>query len=238
MIKYFAVVLCLILAGLFSMYFWIGVPKIYSLGEVQKPVPHLWDNASVSIGEIEITAVYFVPKNKTNFMITDWSGKLEVGLKKAAAFYDLQLRGLAKINYKIHPDPIIGFENNLFYDTDVTQHGNPEALRRITLELEDRDFFQPNPNGPYKILAVMYEGVGASGSDRTAFVSRVFLSDVKYGSQGASVLAHEIGHAFGIPDAYLPGTAAPLSQDIMGVGQRGPIEKTYLEKETLKKLGI
>lgn len=237
MIKYLILVLVLIAGALYSMYFWIGVPKIYREPGLQLPQPHLYGNPQKSISEIKITALYFVPKNKTGFVISDWREKLEENLKKLQRFHSLQLQDRSQVSYEIYPEPVIGFEENIFYDTDVTAHGNPEALRRITEELERRKIFLPEETGPYPVLAVMYEGVGASGGGNTALVSRVFLADPRYDYSGASILAHEFYHTLGVPDAYDLGTAAPLSGDIMGLERNSAIERAYLGKAVLRQFG-
>lgn len=237
MIKYFLAIFVLIAGALFAMYFWIGVPRIY-----KEPVPHLqqpyyYRDKQTSISEIKITALYFVPKNKTGAAISDWKEKLEKNLKKLQKFHSLQFQGRSNVSYEIYPEPVAGFEENIFYDTDVTQHGNPEALRRITEELERRKIFSPEERGAYPVLAIMYEGVGASGGGNTALVSRVFLADPRYELSGAAVLAHEFYHTLGVPDAYDLVTAAPLSDDLMGLERRGVLERAYLDKAVLKEMG-
>jgi len=68
-------------------------------------------------------------------------------------------------------------------------------------------------------------------------LNREFLAGV-YGVFGTSFLGHEFYHTLGIPDAYMASSAIFTSPDIMGSGRRKPLEKTYLENKTLKKLGL
>lgn len=237
MIRYLILVLVLIAGALYSMYFWIGVPKIYREASPTAPQPHYYKDPQKSVSEIKITALYFVPKNKTASAISNWREKLEENLKKLQKFHSLQFQGRSNVSYEIYSEPIVGFEENLFYDTDVTAHGNPEALRHITEELEKRHIFNPGASGAYPVLAIMYEGVGASGGGNTALVSRVFLADPRYELSGASILAHEFYHTLGVPDAYDLITTAPLSDDLMGLARSGAIERAYLDKAVLKEMG-
>lgn len=228
MIKALVLVLILIAGALFFMYFWVGVPKIYKLESLEVPKPHHYQNPQKSLEEIKITAFYFVPKNKMSSAISGWREILDQNIKKLQAFHRLQFRGASILNYDIHPEIVVGFLDNISYDTVSTGHGNPEGLRRVAAELEARNLFLQTDNG-YNVAIIMYEGVGASGSENVAFVSRTFLNDPRYKDYGASILAHEFYHTLGFPDAYDPITATPLSQDIMGLGRERPIEKTYLD---------
>lgn len=69
-------------------------------------------------------------------------------------------------------------------------------------------------------------------------LSRTFLTDPEYRAFSASLLAHEFFHTLGIADGYLQDTGTPTSADIMGLGRFRPIEKTYLQRETLRALGL
>ena len=165
-----------------------------------------------------------------------------------AGFHRVQLRGLSLLTFDIYPEIIVGEQENLTYDTDVTQDGNPAALRAISQELERRvftpagdlykdDFARAKP-GAYRVLYIIYEGVGASGSENAAILSRSFLNDPQYAYQGPTYFAHEFYHTLGLPDAYRIPQAIPSDDDIMGFGRERPLEQSYISEDHLKGLGL
>lgn len=238
MTRYLIFVLLLIAGALYAMYFWVGVPRVFGPEILKATSPHFYGKPDAPLQKIFIKAFYFVPKNKTESAIPDWREILEENLKKLQAFHSLQFQNKSQITYEIYPEIVVGFLNNISYDTFSTQHGNPEGLRRVASELTGRGLFPKEETGQYNVALIMYEGVGASGSDNVAFVSRVFLSDQRYKFQSASILAHEFYHTLGMLDAYDIVTGMPFSQDIMGVGRSGPIEKTFIDSEVLKQMGF
>lgn len=235
------------------MYFYVGVPRIYQESPPQAKEIHMYNDSSRSLEEISVLVFYFVPRNKFDSTLENWHELLEKNLQKLQAFHALQLQGSSQLDYTIYPKPIIGLQDNLYYDTDVTQRGNPEALRQVTRELETRvldgsgdlfrsDFlpegYAPDRQHPYQVLLVMYEGVGASGGDNGALVSSTFLSDERFSTFGSTYLTHEFYHTLGVPDGYDLETAIATESDIMGLGRLGFLDKTYLDRETLKLLGL
>lgn len=247
MLKYLIIVFGLIFGALIWINFGVGVQAVYKEEVPELAAPYIYNNPGQLIEDIEITALYFIPKNKTGQQIGDWKEILEENLKKLQEFHDLQFQGRSEISYKILDEPVAGNKNNLEYDTNSTQHGNPEGLRRITAELEERGITkQQIPQGPpsvtngavYGVVLILYEGVGASGSDNVALVSRTFYTDPQYQSVRGTILAHEFYHTLGLPDAYEIPTAVPTSLDIMGLGLSRPLEKNYISRKFLKGMGI
>lgn len=173
MFRYLVIVFVFIFAVLALMYFWIGVPKVYRSASPELNQPYIYNNPEQSIKDIRIAAFYFVPRNKAKLQIENWKQILEAGLQELREFHSLQFQGLSAVSYEIYADPIIGLEDNLSYDTEVTQRGNPRALINIAEELEARvfrlegDLFSPDfakhSESAYPVLFIMYEGVGASG---------------------------------------------------------------------------
>lgn len=80
--------------------------------------------------------------------------------------------------------------------------------------------------------------VNIRSSDGFFLLSRAFLSEPEYRPFGASLLAHEFYHTLGVPDGYDVENEIPKTADIMGLGRFRPIEKTYLQRETLRALGL
>lgn len=198
MIRYSAVVFIVICGALASMYFLIGVPRIYRSASSEFAAPHFYGNPDRPIGEIQIAAFYFVPRNKAGLQAADWKEVLQASLQKLVEFHSLQFQGLSRASFKIYPAPVIGLLENLSYDTEVTQRGNPRALVSIGEELEarafrpDGDLFVPDfavrADNAYPVLFVMYEGVGASGG-------------VIYESELESV--PEIARELGLPESII-----------------------------------
>jgi len=266
----------LIFASLAVTYFFVGASKIYMEEFAQASAPHIYADSEKSIGAIKIFAVYFVPRDKTEFTKEAWGKPIEAALEDLKKFHFLQLAGLSDIDYAIYPKPVIGLKEGIEYDTETTQGGNPRALLNISEELENRIFkpdgdlfmraFVERKEGEYPVLAIIYEGVGAMGGivheseleDKREIakeagvpeelihivdiksVDGFFLTNIFFLENKNSVFTHEFYHTLGIPDAYeTPGFYdIPLGKDVMGAGRFGPIEKTYIEKNTLQQLGI
>lgn len=248
MVKYFLLLWVVIAGALISMYRWVGVPPVFKEPRPAVRVPHHAQNPSQGLGEVILTLFYFVPRNKTALSDSQWRPLLEAHLEQLRAFHHLQLQGRSRLGYEVYPRAIIGREENLVYDTDTTEHGNPEALRRIAGELEKRVFrpegdlyqaaFGRVPEAGYRVMAILYEGVGASGSENAALLSRTFLTEPEYQAASTSLLAHEFYHTLGLADAYDLKTAVAKSQDLMGLGRNQPIESTYLGRSALEALGL
>ncbi len=248
MMKY-AIVAILAIAGAVAwMYFGIGSSDIYREPALSAGAVHKFNDPSSPIQKIRIAAVYFVPKNKALGAAAEWRTMLERNLERLREFHALQFRGRSEVVYDIYPAPVVGENENLFYDTEVTQYGNPEGLRSVARELEARIFaaggdlyradFAPSSSGEYRVLYILYEGVGAAGSENVAFIARRFLSDPQYSGVAATLFAHEFYHTLGIPDGYETEHATPTSPDIMGLGREAPIDRAYIESATLRAMGL
>lgn len=282
MIKYLFAVLVLISGAIGWMYFGIGVPQIYRESQPEVKKPHLYDNPERGIDKIRVFGFYFVPKNKNDSIISDWRNLLESNLTKLKKFHSAQTRGLSEIEYLIYPEPVLGVEDNKFYDTQNTDRGNPQALLNTVEELEQRVFdkngdlfreeFASSGDVAYPVMFVMYEGVGAVGGvirrekeesknktvkhldvdesllfevevssvDGFSLLSSAFLTRSEFKAIGASIMAHEFYHTLGLPDAYeVPGSfEVVFSDDITGAGRKRPLERTYLNRNSLEKLGL
>ena len=248
MSRYLIFLLAAIVVSLIGMYRIGSIARVYRGEIVAQSLPHRFNDSGKPINVIEIKAFYVVPKNKTASVFPNWASVIEKNLKVLIKFHGVQLRGLSTVTFDIYPEPITGKLENLGYDTDVTQNGNPAALRAISQELQERvfspagdlyrnDFARANP-GAYRVLYIIYEGVGAAGSENTAILSRVFLTDPQYANHGRTYLVHEFYHTLGLPDAYNIPQAISTDDDIMGLGRERPIEQSYISQNHLKGLGL
>lgn len=251
MFKILILVLILIFSVLAWMNFAVGVPKIYRYETPSQEEPHRYGDASKSIREIQVNAFYFVPNDKADAVFAHWKIALENHLLVLQRFHEVQLQGKSHIRLRVYPEPVIGEEKFIFYDSHDTARGNPHGLRTVALELEKRIM---NPEGDlyewlrndsertaedYSVILIMYEGVGASASENAAFISRLYFTDTQYESGiGASTLAHEFYHALGVPEGYQLEHARPTTNDLMGVGRTRSIDNTFLNLATLRKFGL
>ena len=244
---YFFLAFFLITCGLLGIYI-IGLPHVYTAESGEPISPHLFDETRQPIHTINLIAFYFVPRNKVATQIANWREILVDNLQNLKKFHELQFGGSSQIHLTIYPNPVIGYKDNLVYDTSVTQRGNPAALRSITQELDKRvfdskgDLYWPDAvstgTNAWQVSYILYEGIGASGTIHSAILSRIFLTDPQYLVRGPSYFAHEFYHTLGIPDGYDLSTALPNTDDIMGAGRERPLDLTYLSGDTLKKMGL
>ena len=107
MIKYIFGTLVAIVGALMAMYFLVGVHPIYR--EAAKPPldAHMYNDTSQSIADISLLAVYFVPRNRQNNVLSNWKEVLEKNIQKLKEFHSLQLQGRSSLTYTIYPEPII-----------------------------------------------------------------------------------------------------------------------------------
>ena len=135
--------------------------------------PHVYKNPNESIAQIHVEAWYVVPDNKVSSTDPDWYKEISDALATAAQFHQLQFGGRSMLNYDIFPQPVYLQNDNEAYDTTSTNDGNPHALINIGEEIERRVLqpggdlysakFAATSTGEYNVMAIFYEGVGASG---------------------------------------------------------------------------
>lgn len=200
---------------------------------------HYYQRPEISLKTIRLKVFYAVPANRAQSLDLKWRERLELVLEEARKFHELQFQGLSKLDYEVFPEPFMLERENQHYDTENTDRGNPEALKRVTAEIERREpSFLKAPSGEFMAIAIVYEGVGASGAEGAMIISRNFLANQEYEPVAAALLYHELGHTYGLPDRYDLETGEPFSHDIMGSGRRKPLLTNYLDESLLRDLGV
>lgn len=197
---------------------------------------YVYANPSLSIEDIQLDVFYVVPKDKEPYIESDFSENLKKTVDEVVGFHKNQFLGKSQINATIHSETIILENEGFFYDTNDTSRGNPRALESITLEIERR-FFSEDSDA-FRVIAIIYEGLGAAGTEGSLILSRDFISKIEYDVFRPSLFYHELGHAIGIPEGYNIETGQAYTNDIMGAGRREPINTAYIDKETLKEMGV
>lgn len=232
--------------------------------------PHIKDS-DVSIKNIRIKVFYAVPKNKIADIYPGWKDKLAGLLADMSRFHSVQFRGSSDMRYDIFFEPVILRNDDIAYDTENTNAGNPQGLKNIGQEIESRVFKETgdlyNKNfaafapGEYRVMALLYEGVGGSGGliYETGLTtaseiakkfgipeSWIYIVDIKSVDgfflvnrkiATASIFYHEFGHTIGIPDEF-GDNDGPYTEDVMGEGRKKPIENTYIDRSFMKGMGI
>jgi M6 family metalloprotease-like protein len=210
--------------------------------------PHAYKKPDVSLKKIRIKVFYVIPSNKTSFIAQNWQEQVAPTFDDLIVFYTNQFRGATEITYAFYPNPLILSHDNDYYDTDNTDHGNPKAFESIADEVINRVYkvggdgyyasFVSAIPGEFVVNAFIYEGVGASGAPGAVFASRSFFVRDEYIDMRATILAHEFGHALGLPDQYDIKTDNAFSNDLMGAGRRDILKKTYIDRALMKDFGV
>lgn len=232
-----AICLVIIAAGIL---YWLKSGRS-GTGVLSQPavIPHVYEEPGVEIRNIKLKVFYAVPKNDRGGIAKDWKKQVEPVLQEVTDFHRVQFHYASEIGVEIYPEPVILNRDYLYYDTEDTDFGNPEGLRRIVPELNERfsDFLKPEEES-YQVVAVVYEGVGAAGTKGSMILSRTYLSDPGYKNSRSALFYHEFAHTLGVPDKYEIVSGQPFSNDIMGRGRFRQISTNYLDLESIKEMGL
>jgi hypothetical protein len=226
---------------------------------------HLATEDRIAISNVDVKVVYFTPIDLEPLTNWSWNEKITNVLTEVKDFYKFQLGN--NISFNVYPKVIVGKEIHGFYDGEKTDNGNPNALISVREEVLKRVFstsgdlydsqFVISNRGRFQILLIVYEGTGASamiyqnspsnGTDVVTIetdgppaiiLSSAYLNSAYYTDFGSTILAHEIGHSFGLSDSSDLATGAYKDNDLMGAGRRRTIDSTYISDKNKKLLGL
>ena len=198
--------------------------------------PHVVGDTALAIDRVKLSIVYFIPSDLPPW--EGWRNQLDPVLRQMQAFHRLQFRGASELTYEVRSEPVIGEHDSAFYDGADTRGGNPHAWETGREELTRRLGAMRQESGAFEARLVLYEGVGAMGGRDQILVSSGYLQIPVELPRASSVFYHELGHVFGLEDAYTYEHGTPLDEDIMGLGRNRPIGQTYLSEKAKKELGI
>ena len=157
-----------------AAYYFQNRPKPQGVSFKEPPKLHYADDPTVLLTNIKIKAFYFAPRDRETMIDPAWADILAKSLKATADFYEFQFQKAVTISYDIYPVPLIGREEHTFYDGADTSRGNPHGLAAVREEIVGRamrqggdlyreSFARVAPN-EYSVMAMLYEGVGASAT--------------------------------------------------------------------------
>lgn len=245
----------LIVLGLF-----VGVPKTNGIPNIHTITPHMYDNAAISVENIHITVLYFVPKDSESVVVSSWKEDTTKHIKNLLEFHALQFQNTSKITYEFLPTYTLAEKNKIAYEGSLEVAEDYDALIPIKEEIskrllsKDGDLYaynnttKNNKDGVRNVYLVVFEGRGAAGNGDFALVSRSYLTNKEYSAIGSTFLSHEFYHTLGVPDNYKSSiveredksqsrTSLITKKDIMGQVNI-PLSSTYIDMETLRNMGM
>ncbi len=248
----------LLTASLIILTIFVGVSKTRDLPNLTIKKPHLYENEEISIEKISLTVFYFVPKDSLTKKRDDWKEITEPHLKNLLNFHSSQFENTSTIHYQFFPQVITGEKTAEQYES-FFEHEDHDSIVPIRDEIRRRvldkqgDLYSLLQNNvgnsdSREVFLVVFEGAGAAGNNDFALISRAYLTDSKYQTNGSTFLAHEFYHTLGIPDFYKKSSrvyenneqvsiSLITKKDIMGQVIT-PLSNTYIDTATLKKMGL
>lgn len=131
-------------ANLVALMMLIGIPTV-SMGQMKT-----WDGAH-SIDEIEVTVVYFVPRDRTP--LPDWRERVDYYCKRIETFHAREFGSQSKLKTKVFEEPFVS--NRL---TKELRAGDANFIFFQTVQEVDRAFkFGQDKSGPFPILLILSE---------------------------------------------------------------------------------
>lgn len=246
-----------LISSLIILWFFVGVSSVNPKPLFTQQPPHLYGDEKKSLEKIHITIFYFIPKDIATKKYDTWKEVTEENIKKVIEFHNLQFNNLSKIDYEFFSSPIIGEKTVKEYEQLFT-YDDHDALVPVKEEIERRALVSTgdlyvqqeikSDTTVRNVYLVIFEGKGAAGNDDFCLISRSYLTDPLYKENGATFLAHEFYHTLGLLDNYQTSnyvykdtqqtTISILTQkDIMGQVNI-PLSYTYINPDTLKKMGL
>ncbi len=242
-----------LVGSLLFLALFVGVKKVQPSPELDVVKPHMYNNTSLSIENINITVFYFVPKDSLLKKNESWKKSTEEYLEKLKKFHFSQFENTSKITYTFFPEIVEGILTTKEYEGLFDGKSN-DALIPIKDEIISRVYndkgelfyasMQKNKDSKTRnSYMVIFEGAGAAGNDDFALVSRSYITEEAYKEVGPTFFAHEFYHTLGLLDNYQTSAGEQTtislitSKDIMGQ-VNVPLTNTYIDSEALKKMGL
>lgn len=247
-----------LIISLISLTLFVGVNKVTDLPNLVTYSPHFYEKSNISLAKIHLSVLYVIPKDALTKKDDSWKTITESKLKDLIAFHKVQFKETSSISYDFFPEPIIGEKTVKEYGTKLNDNESDndaltplaeEITRRVLTNGGDLAHFKIHEDTQaHNVYLIIFEGQGAAGNDRFSLISRSYLVDTTYKETASTFLAHEFYHTLGMPDNYETsmyqfknGEQFPISlvtkKDIMGQVNI-PLTYSYIDKETLKKMGI
>lgn len=237
--------------------FFVGVKKVEPKSKISHAQPHLYGNESFSLKNIHLTVFYVVPKDVIDKKDENWKESLTKHLENLLNFHAVQFENTSHITYEYFPQIIIGEKTVTEYES-LLGHNDHDALLPLQEELRRRVFAKggdlsslftiKSTKDTRNVYLVLFEGNGAAGNDDFSLISRSYITNPLYQETASTFLAHEFYHTLGLPDNYQTamygfkdGQQVDMSiltnRDIMGFVNI-PLQHTYIDRVTLKKMGL
>lgn len=215
---------------------------------------HYYNNPGKPIDNIFVTIVYFVPKGVQPD--SNWQEGLKRNILAVKSFYERELSNKAVINYKIHPEYILGSKDyNLAIPNTSPDYeqGCSSALNSAMLEIKPK--VKVSRSGDLNLWAVVFESLNCSFAPDDNLLVPGYVIDHAFEpntpqmpSGNGLLMGHEFGHLLGIPDSfntpedYIHNNVKEPFCDILshcqGDGKFRSLDQSFLSDKNKKALGV